>query len=53
MFWYQDELLSELLEEVIDDVIFGFCLEVHRMTKKGILCLTDMDPQSIEEFSEF
>lgn len=47
-----DEVLSDILDDVIDEVSFGYCLEVHRMIKKGILTLTEMDPQSLQEFSK-
>ncbi|XP_067930469.1 ataxin-7-like protein 3 [Watersipora subatra] len=42
--------IASVLDDIIDNVIFGFSLEIHRMCKKGVLFLEETDKESIEKF---
>lgn len=44
-----NDLLTEVMNEVIDEVTLGLCFEVHRACKKGTLFLADTDPKSQKE----
>lgn len=52
MIQFQEQPVVDTLDNIIDDVIFGFCLEIHRMTKKGILFFDEMDPDCEDSFSK-
>lgn len=43
-------LLSDIMNELIDDVTLGLCFEVHRGCKMGTLFLSDTDPRSEKEY---
>ena len=49
---FQSTAIAAVLDDIIDNVIFGFSLEIHRMCKKGILFLEDTDTESIEKYSK-
>ena len=49
---WQDTAIGAVADNLIDNVIFGFCLEIHRMAKKGVLFLEDTDLESIKQFSK-
>jgi len=46
----QEPILEEILDGIIEEVTFGFCLEVHRMCRLKIFSLEDTDPDSSTQF---
>lgn len=43
----QNAFVEELVTDIIDDVTCGFCFEIHRACKLGILFLDETDPELV------